>query len=69
MARVNVPKTAGKEPKKPAVKRGINLEEMTKINCVEGREAHENFVNLTRQLLSIPKSDIAEIERSRKKKE
>jgi hypothetical protein len=61
-------KTTRKEGKKPAAKKGINEEEISKIDSVEGEEAFENFTNLTRQLLSVPKSKIIEMEKSRKKK-
>jgi len=68
MTKNRAPKAIGKASRKPSAKRGINLEELAKIQCVEGQEAHQNFVNLTRQLLAIPKSDIVEMERNRKKK-
>jgi hypothetical protein len=35
---------------------------MAKINCVEGQEALQRLLNLTRQLLSVPKSEIDEME-------
>jgi DNA-binding Xre family transcriptional regulator len=61
-------KTTRKAGKKLAAKKGINEEEISKIDSVEGEEAFDNFTNLTRQLLSVPKSEIVEMERKRKKK-
>jgi len=56
-----------KARKKPVAKVEIKEEEIAKIDSVEGEPAFENFVNLTRQLLSVPKSEIVEMKRSRKK--
>ncbi len=68
MATDKVPKTTGEKRKNTVDKMAVNEEEIEKIDCVEGEQAFDNFVNLTRQLLSVPKSQIVEMERSRKKK-
>lgn len=41
---------------------------LKELEYVEGEQAYDNFVNLTKRLISVPKSDIVEMERSRKKK-
>lgn len=38
------------------------------LEYVEGEQAYENFVNLAKRLISVPKSEIVELERKRKKK-
>ncbi len=53
---------------KPKVSKLQAQKEERKIEYVEGDEAFQNFVNLARRVISVPKSEIDELERNRKKK-
>ncbi len=54
-----------KAPKKASGK--SRKREPRKIEYVEGEEAFQNFVDLAKQLILVPKSQIAELERKGKR--